>query len=259
MEAKKVLIIENDPAVQQMLRSLLTVKGLYVCDAYDGERGLHEFSQQAFDLVLLDIMLPQLSGWEVLRQVRQRSQVPVIIITALFRKEYISHATQYGAILLTKPFSCAALRSAVEAALRWSMHLPDSVKLPALSEQRPPLALSAKPPSAVLAPPALEPASERAEEAHLQIDLTTRRVVVQGKRVKLTATEFRLLACLVNHADQVLTYRQILEAVWGWEYQNSTHYVHVFISQLRQKLEVAPNDPQYLLTERGVGYWFAWR
>ena len=194
--------------------------------ASDGIEGL----RQLFHLqpVILDIMMPHKSGWETCRQIRELSNVPIIMLTSLNAEEDMVRGLDCGAVdYVTKPFSTQVLLARSRAALRQSESLPT---------QRP------------------FSESELYEDGYLKIDLKARRVFVADKAVDLTKTEFSLLAYLFHNQGIVLTFEQILQAVWGLGYEDSIQYVHVYVSRLRQKLEQDPKNPQYLLTEYGVGY-----
>jgi two-component system KDP operon response regulator KdpE len=172
-------------------------------------------------------MLPRVDGFEVCRQMRQMSNVPVIMLTA--RTDSNNHVRGLGAgadDYMTKPFDRKILLARAEAALR---RLSNSYT---------------------------GSSSSSYSDDYLTIDLARRQVLVYGQSAKLTTKEFQLLAHLLQNADRTVTFRQILERVWGWEYQDSVDYVHVYISRLRQKLELKPKDPRYFVTEHGAGYHF---
>jgi two-component system alkaline phosphatase synthesis response regulator PhoP len=171
--------------------------------------------------------MPVLDGWEACRLIRRLSDVPIIFVTALTQEDAIVRGLDCGAVdYIPKPFSPKVLLARARAALRAA---------DAGSKKRR-VALY--------------------KDGYLDIDLEARRVLVGGEPVQLTATEYRLLSHLLENAGRVLTYDQILEHVWGWECQDSVGYVHVYVWHLRQKLEQDPRNPNYLLTERGVGYRF---
>jgi two-component system KDP operon response regulator KdpE len=195
--------------------------------ATDGQEGLGQFGACRPDLVLLDIMMPMLDGWRTCAELVRLSDVPIIFMTVLGREDDIVRGLDCGAVdYVTKPFSPKVLLARSRAALRQA----------GVSSRNGVTAIY--------------------DDGHLNVDLENRRVRVAGEPVQLTATEFRLLSYLVENPRRLLTYRQILEHVWGWDCQGSTEYVHVYIWHLRQKLEQDPRHPSYLLTERGVGYRF---
>lgn len=230
MDGKKILVIDDDVNLGQTIKFTFTRSGAEVFTALDGREGLRQFFEQRPDLVILDVRMPDMDGWETCRQIRLLSNVPIIMLTTLDRDEDIVRGLDYGADdFMTKPFSREVLLARARAVVRRadSIHEPDD--------------------HAVY------------NDSYLYIDLRKRRVLVKGEPVQLTATEFRLLTYLYQNSGQVLTYQTILDKVWGWEYQDSIDYVHVYLSHLRRKLEEDPRNPQYLLTERGVGYRFAKR
>jgi two-component system KDP operon response regulator KdpE len=179
------------------------------------------------DLILLDVMLPDLDGFEVLKMVREISSTPVIMLTAKGEEDDRVRGLELGADdYVTKPFSPRELSSRVKAVLR-------RVEVESGGDE-----------------------SVIEVDDRLKIDFNRREVFVEGELVKLRPTEYRLLYHLVQNAGWVLTYDQILSRVWGYEYRDEPHYVRLYINYLRQKLEKDPSDPQYILTERGVGYRF---
>ena len=224
---KKILVIDDDPRLVKLVDYSLTQEGYEVYKAYDGQEGLRQMYSHQPDLVILDIMMPRMDGWQVCRRIREMSNVPIIMLTAKGGEEDIARGLDYGADdYLTKPFRVKELLARVRAVLR----------------------------RAALPPPTEEPVTYSDE--YLTVNLAERRVVVQGEPVKLTPTEFRLLALLVKNAGRVLTFQQILEHVWGWEYQDDVDYVRIYVWHLRQKIEEDPSQPRYILTEYGVGYRF---
>ena len=224
---KKILVIDDDPRLVKLVDYSLTQEGYEVYKAYDGQEGLRQMYSHQPDLVILDIMMPKMDGWQVCRRIREMSNVPIIMLTAKGGEEDIARGLDYGADdYLTKPFRVKELLARVRAVLR----------------------------RAALPPPTEEPVTYSDE--YLTVNLAERRVVVQGEPVKLTPTEFRLLALLVKNAGRVLTFQQILEHVWGWEYQDDVDYVRIYVWHLRQKIEEDPSQPRYILTEYGVGYRF---
>lgn len=249
MSTPKLLIIEDNQELQTLLRLLLTHHHFEVCAAFDGKEGLQQFYQQQPDLVLLDLKLPHVDGWEILRLLHLLSDVPVVIMSGLAGKSEIERGLRLAADYLVKPFSIHEIVPRLQAVLAKRAR-PVELSLATIRPRvlHPPVS-----PSPLLhSTPAVSP---KAVDVYLQIDLHQRRVYVNGRPVRLTDVEFRLLECLTKQAGRVLTYQQILAAVWGWTEGRNSHYVHVHVSRLRQKLEKDPKDPQYLLTEHGVGYW----
>jgi DNA-binding response OmpR family regulator len=224
----KILVIDDDTLLLQLMEQILEPAGEEVLLANNGPEGLLLFHAYEPDLIILDIIMPILDGWEVCRQIRQISNVPVLMLTALGDERNIvrglseSDADDY----LVKPFSAEILVARVRALLRRAALPLGSQKLAVY------------------------------EDDYLKIDLVAHQVWVQSQPVKLTATEYRLLAYLVQNANRVLGFDLILKYVWGPKYQDSVDYVHVYISRLRQKLEIEPKNPRYFLTQHGIGYRF---
>ncbi len=227
MQDKKILVVDDDPALVRMVQRALTETGSSVITATNGQDGLRRFYDQRPDLVILDIVMSKMDGWETCRSIRQMSNVPIIMLTAQGSDADIMRGLDYGADdYVVKPFSIDVLLARVRAVLRRA------------------------------ALPAEESQAITYHDDYLLIDLDKRRIVVNGQPIKLTATEYKLLAYLVQNAGRVLSFEQILQHVWGWEYRDSTDYVHVYVSHLRQKIEPDPKQPRYIVTEHGVGYVF---
>lgn len=227
MQGKRILVVDDDAHIRELTADIFAKSGGQVYSASDGNEGLRQFYVHRPHLVILDILMPNLDGWQVCTQIRQLSDVPIIMLTALGQDEHTIRGLDCGAVdYVTKPFSPKVLAARARAALRQATQATESHQPISYSDE------------------------------YLTIDLSQRRVLVCGELVRLTATEYRLLAYLVQNAGRVLTFRQILEKVWGWEYQDSVEYVHVYISHLRKKLEEDPKLPAYLLTEHRVGYRF---
>lgn len=228
MSGHKILIIDDDSMLLYMVERILSRAGEEILLANSGLEGLRQLKLHEPDLVILDIMMPDLDGWEVCNQIRQVSNVPVMMLTALGHDRHIVRGlSQSGADdYLVKPFSPEVLLARVQALLRRA------------------------------ALPATFPKSLSYQDNYLKVDLMERQVLVQGRLVKLTVTEYRLLIYLLQNANRVLSFAHILKQVWGNEYGDSLDYVHVYISRLRQKLEEDPKNPRYLLSVHGVGYRF---
>jgi DNA-binding response OmpR family regulator len=224
---KKILVIDDDREMLSLVTHTLSKTEARIYTAASGEEGLRLFFDQRPDLVVLDIMMPGMDGWEVCRRIRQIADVPIVFLTVLEAEEDIVRGLDCGAIdYITKPFSPKVLVARARAALRSAESPWEPDKL------------------------------TRYRDDYLTIDLGARRVLVRGEPVNLTATEFQLLAYLVTNADQVLSVEQIIENVWGREYRGSDNYVHVYVYYLRNKLEKDPKRPRYLVTDHGVGYRF---
>lgn len=227
MQPRNVLIIDDDLELLRLVKLLFSRAGSRVFTADNGLEGLRQLYAHQPDLVILDLMMPDMDGWQVCRQIRQLSDVPLIMLTALTGEAELIRGLDYGADdYVTKPFSPEVLLARARATLRRAA-LPSLAETPTIYN-----------------------------DGYLTIDLKQRRIAVGGQMVKLTATEYRLLAYLFQNANRPLTYQQILENVWGEAYQGNNEYVHVYLRYLRRKLEADPNNPTYLLTEHGVGYRF---
>lgn len=221
-----VLVVEDDPQMLRYLRTLFGSSDYRFVAESTGNAGLQAAAAHRPDVVLLDLGLPDLSGVEVTRRLREWSAVPIIVISARHMERDKIEALDLGADdYLTKPFSSGELLARVRAALRRAAH--------GTAEQ--------------------EPVFECDE---IRIDYGARRVTVRGAEVKLTPLEYSLLTILTRNAGKVMTHRQILKDIWGPNSVDQAHYVRIYMGQLRRKLERNPARPEYLLTETGVGYRF---
>jgi two-component system KDP operon response regulator KdpE len=219
-----LLVVEDEPQMMRFLRATLPSAGYRVLEATNGQQALVEAATRAPDLVLLDLGLPDLDGIEVTRRLREWSATPVIVLSARGMERDKVEALDAGADdYLTKPFGTGELLARIRVALR----------------------------NAARAGGAGEPVFEH---GGLRVDLGARRVSVGEREVRLTRTEYRLLAVLVKHAGKVVTHRQLLREVWGPGAVEQSHYVRVYMGQLRRKLEDDPARPHHLVTETGVGY-----
>jgi len=226
-ENKKILAVDDEERMLRFIRLNLEHDGFQVIEAIKGHEALEKMRTGMPDLILLDVMLPDIDGFEVLKMIREISTVPVIMLTAKGEEDDRVKGLELGADdYVTKPFSPRELVSRVKAVLR-------RVEVEGGGEEE------------------VMQVDER-----LKIDFNRREIFVNGELVKLRPTEYRLLYHLVQNAGWVLTYDQILSRVWGYEYRDEPHYVRLYINYLRQKLEEDPSDPKYILTERGVGYRF---
>jgi DNA-binding response OmpR family regulator len=224
LQDRKILVIDDDPEILELLQLLLSGVGARVDTALGAAAGLRQFYAFRPDLVLLDLMMPGMSGWQVCERLRELSDVPIIMLTALSNDQEIARGLQSGADdYITKPFTQDVLLARMQAVLRRAGQAD------------------------------LPPPTPSYDDGHLAINLEQRQVQVDGAPVRLTPTEYRLLAYLYQHAGQMRTYDQILENVWGPECEGSVQYIHVYLHRLRHKLEAEPNQPCYLLTEAGVG------
>jgi len=224
---KKILVVDDEERMLRFIRLNLEHDGFQVIEAIKGHEALDKMRTDMPDMILLDVMLPDLDGFEVLKMVREISNIPVIMLTAKGEEDDRVRGLELGADdYVTKPFSPRELVSRVKAVLRRvEMEGAEEVDVIQVDER-------------------------------LKIDFNRREIWVDGELVKLRPTEYRLLYHLVQNAGWVLTYDQILSRVWGYEYRDEPHYVRLYINYLRQKLEEDPANPKYILTERGVGYRF---
>lgn len=227
MTQQTVLVVDDDVDTLEIIQYYLTEEGYRVYVARDGQEGFRALLEHRPDLVLLDIAMPKMDGWETCQRIREVSDVPIIMLTARQGKKAIIRSLDLGADgNIPKPFQIEELKARVRATLR-------RAKQPAFDKIR----------------------SEYRDQ-RMVIDLVDRRVLIEGKPIKLSSTEFKLLSVMLRHAGQVLTPQQLLELVWGWEYGDAVAYVRVYVSHLRRKIEPNPKSPQYIITERGVGYRF---
>jgi DNA-binding response OmpR family regulator len=222
-----ILVVDDEPRMVHFIRLNLEHDGFQVTEATSGTAALAQLRNRMPDLVLLDVMLPDFDGFEVLRMIREISRVPVIMVTAKGEEDDRVRGLERGADdYIAKPFSPREMVSRIRAVLR-------RTEMPVLSTHG---ALSI--------------------DDRLQLDFDRREVRVDGQLINLRPTEFRLLYHLVQNAGLVVTHDQLLAKVWGYEYRDETHYLRLYINYLRQKLEKDPEHPAYILTERGVGYRF---
>jgi two-component system KDP operon response regulator KdpE len=221
-----ILAIEDEPQVVRFLRASLAGHAMKLIDAPTGSAGLIEASTRVPDLILLDLGLPDMDGVEVCRRLREWTRIPIIVISARGQERDKIEALDAGADdYLTKPFGIGELLARIRVALRHAERVA--------STDEPVLTAGA-----------------------LMIDLAARRVTRDEREVHLTPNEFKLLAELVKNADRVVTQRQLLKSVWGPGSVDHTHYLRVYMANLRHKLEAEPARPRHLMTEAGVGYRF---
>lgn len=222
--APVVLLIEDEPQMRKFLRAAFSTLEHELVEAETAREGLAQAAGRAPDLVLLDLGLPDGDGLDVTRRIREWSQVPIIVISARGQERDKVAALDAGADdYLTKPFGVAELMARMRVALRHAAKVGDSG-------------------DAVF------------EAEGVRVDLAARRVLRDGNPVHLTPREYRLLQALVRHAGKVLTHKHLLAEVWGEGSVGQTHYLRVYITQLRHKLETDPTHPRLILTEPGVGY-----
>jgi DNA-binding response OmpR family regulator len=224
---RRILAVDDEERMVRFIRLNLEQDGFEVTEAYNGQQAMDKLRQTLPDLVLLDVMMPDFDGFEVLRLIRENNDVPVIMLTAKGEEDDRIQGLELGADdYVTKPFSPRELVSRVKAVLRRTDSGRDKDNDVINVDDR------------------------------LKIDFERREIWVEGKLVKLRPTEYRLLYHLVQNSGWVVSHDQILAKVWGYEYQDEPHYVRLYVNYLRQKLEEDPTSPKYILTERGVGYRF---
>lgn len=218
----RVLVIDDEPQIRKLLKVSLNAYGYTLAEADTGQDGINRTAIFKPDLIIVDLGLPDIDGKDVVRQIRDWSHVPIIILTARDQEKEKIEALDAGADdYVTKPFGMGELLARIRVCLRRS----------AESDDEPVLTCGG-----------------------LKVDLVLRRVTVDDREIKLTPTEYEIIKVMAQHAGRVLTHKQLLKAVWGNSYNEDTHYIRVYIGQLRRKIEVDPAQPCYIITESGVGY-----
>ena len=226
-ESKLILAVDDNPKMTRFIRMNLELEGYRVSEATSGLEALDKVREEIPDLLLLDVMMPEMDGFETLQRIREVSNVPVIMLTVKNEEEDKVRGLELGADdYVTKPFSPRELSSRIKALLR-------RAEMPAPTEKT-----------------MLE------IDDRLSVDFQRHEVWVDGERVKLRPTEYRLLYHLVSNAGWVMSHEVLLAKVWGPEYRDEIQYLRLYVNYLRQKIEPDPAHPQYILTERGVGYRF---
>lgn len=221
-EEIRILLIDDEPAIRNVLKMSLVAKGYKVCEAIDGKSGISKISEFHPHLVFLDLGLPDIHGLEVLKTLRKWTRVPIIILTVTDEEQVKVQLLDAGADdYLTKPFGTNELLARVRVVLR-NRGLIEATPI------------------------------FRSEE--LEVDLSLKKVVVSGKEIKLTATEYEVLSRLVRDQGKVIPQVQLLKQIWGSVAEDQTHYLRIYINQLRKKLEKNPSEPKHIITEPGVGY-----
>jgi two-component system KDP operon response regulator KdpE len=220
-----VLVIEDEPQIRRFLRATLMANGYRLIEAATAQEGLMQAATRQPEIVILDLGLPDLDGLEVTRRLREWTTTPIIVLSARGQERDKIAALDAGADdYVTKPFGVGELLARMRVALRHAMRTTRDLDAPVFAV------------------------------GELHVDLAQRRVSVAAQEVHLTPLEYRLLTTLVRHAGKVITHRQLLHEVWGPGYAHQTHYLRVYMGQLRHKLEADPARPRYLFTEPGVGY-----
>ena len=221
-----ILLVDDEPQLRRTLRSSLAAAGYGVREAANGEAALAALREEMPDLLIVDINMPGMSGFEVCREIRETSDVPIIMLSVRNSERDKVRALDAGADdYVVKPFGTQELLARIRANLRRSLQDSDQEKL---SFQSP----------------------------DLTIDFVRRTVTARGTEVRLTPKEFDLLRYLVAHPDKAIPHRELLQSVWGPDYGEETEYLRVFVNQLRKKIEAKPAQPKYLLTEPWIGYRF---
>ena len=224
---KRILVVDDEARMRRFVRMNLDLEGYDVSEAGDGLTALTKVREELPDLVLLDVMMPEMDGFETLERIRETSSVPVIMLTVKGDEEDRIRGLDLGADdYVAKPFSPRELSSRIRAVLRR------------------------------IEPPKTQSAEPLVIDEDLAIDFPRREVLVRGERVKLRPTEYRLLVQLVENAGWIVPQETLLAKVWGPEYVGQDNYVRLYITYLRQKIEPDPAHPRYILTERGTGYRF---
>ncbi|MCB8982832.1 MAG: response regulator transcription factor [Ardenticatenaceae bacterium] len=222
-----ILIVDDEARMRRFIRMNMELEGYQVIEAENGLQALEQIRKYTPDLVVMDVMMPEMDGFETLRLLREISTVPVILLTVKSDEEDKIHGLGLGADdYITKPFSPRELNSRVSAVMR-------RAEWPA------------PPPRTVL----------RIDD-RLSVDFNRHQVIVDDERIDLRPTEYRLLSQLIQNAGWVVPHETLLAKVWGYEYRDETHYLRLYINYLRKKIEEDPANPKYILTERGVGYRF---
>jgi two-component system KDP operon response regulator KdpE len=224
---KLILVVDDEPRMIKFIRMNLELEGYRVVDATNGLEAVERVREDLPDLVIMDVQMPEMDGFEALEQIRQASTVPVIMLTVKADEEAKVRGLELGADdYVTKPFSPRELSSRVKALLR-RLEMPS-------------------PPAKTIT---------RIDD-RLTVDFQRHQVFVEGKPIKLRPTEYRLLYHLISNAGWVMSHEMLLSKVWGHEYRDESHLLRLYVTYLRQKIEADPANPQYILTERGVGYRF---
>ncbi|MGE3913896.1 MAG: response regulator transcription factor [Chloroflexota bacterium] len=227
VQRRRILLVDDEPRIRDSVRMNLEIEGFDVFEAGNGIEALDKVRLAMPDLVVLDVMMPGMDGFEALRELRRFSTVPVIMLTVKADERDVARGLELGADdYVAKPFSQIVLSARIKAVLR-------RTELP---------------------PPA--PRQSITVDDRLSIDFERREVTVDGQKVQLRPTEYRLLYHLASNPGAVLSHETLLSRVWGPEYRDASHYLRLYINYLRQKIEKDPSSPRYILTERGVGYRF---
>ena len=226
--SKRVLVVDDEKLIVKGIRFSLEQEGMEVDCAYDGEEALEKAKEKEYDMILLDIMLPKLTGLEVCQQIREFSSVPIIMLTAKGEDMDKILGLEYGADdYITKPFNILEVKARIKAIMR-RMRKEE----------------------------AKESFGKTLVSGDLKLDCEGRRVFIAGKEINLTAKEFDVLELLAKNPNKVYSRENLLNLVWGYEYPGDVRTVDVHIRRLREKIEAVPSDPKYVHTKWGLGYYF---
>ena len=226
--AKKVLVVDDEKLIVKGIRFSLEQDGMEVECAYDGEEGLHMAKEREYDLILLDIMLPKMDGFEVCQHIREFSSVPIVMLTAKGDDMDKILGLEYGADdYITKPFNILEVKARIKAIMRRVTSGSPKPEKPSI-----------------------------VESGDLKMDCESRRLYVKGREINLTAKEFDLLELLVTNPNKVYSRERLLNLVWGYEYPGDVRTVDVHVRRMREKIESNPSEPRYVHTKWGVGYYY---
>ena len=229
--ATKILLVDDEKLIVKGIKFSLEQDGMEVTTSHDGEEGLELAKKNKFDLIVLDIMLPKMDGLEICQNIREFSNVPIIMLTAKSEDMDKIMGLEYGADdYLTKPFNVLELKARIKAILR-----RENRKKPQATEHDDSKIIAIR---------------------DITVDLNTKRVMMSGQEINLTAKEFDLLEILIETPDKVYTREELLSTVWGYDYPGDVRTVDVHVRRLREKVEEKPSEPKYVHTKWGVGYYF---
>lgn len=224
---KKVLVVDDEKLIVKGIRFSLEQEGMEVDCAYDGDEALQKIKDNVYDIVLLDVMLPRLNGFEVCQQVREFSSVPIVMLTAKGEDMDKILGLEYGADdYITKPFNILEVKARIKAIMRRTIRAPKEE-------------------------------SKMLVSGEMRLDCEGRRVYVEGREINLTAKEFEVLELLIKNPNKVYSREKLLKMIWGADYPGDVRTVDVHIRRLREKVEINPSEPKYVHTKWGVGYYFA--
>lgn len=227
--AQRVLVVDDEKLIVKGIRFSLEQDGMQVDCAYDGEEALAYAKENTYDIILLDVMLPKMNGFEVCQQIREFSGVPIIILTAKGDDMDKILGLEYGADdYITKPFNILEVKARIKAIIRRTSKRTEEKESPKI-----------------------------AERGEMRLELDSRRVYISGREINLTAKEFEVLELLIQNPGKVYSRENLLRLIWGNDYPGDVRTVDVHIRRLREKIEEVPGDPVYVKTKWGVGYYFA--